>query len=107
MKIQAGIGFSKMRKAAEAGVEAAASALAGLAGERPALIIVFTTPRYDLSALIEGIRSVTGTARLIGATGSGEIVQGRHLGFGGGVSVLARTAGVLGTHNATITALAL
>jgi hypothetical protein len=93
MNIQAGIGCSKNRQAALAGVEAATSALAGLAGERPALIIVFTTPRYDLPALIEGIRSVTGTARLIGATGSGEIIQGRHLGFGGGVSVLALTAG--------------
>ena len=93
MKIQAGIGFSKIRKAVEAGVEAATSALAGLAGAAPALIIVFTTPRYDLSALIQGIRSITGTTHLIGATGSGEIIQGRHLGFGGGVSVLALTAG--------------
>ncbi len=93
MNIRAGIGCSKIRKAALAGVEAATSALAGLAGERPALIIVFTTPRYDLSALIEGIRSVTGTTHLVGATGSGEIFQGRHLGFGGGVSVLALTAG--------------
>lgn len=94
MKIQTGIGISTIRNnAVKAGSEAALAAIAGLAGETPALIIVFSTPRYDLPALIEGIRSVTGTTPLIGATGSGEIVQGRHLGFGGGVSVLALTAG--------------
>ena len=94
MKIRAGIGYSKIRDSAiEAGREAASIAVTGLAGETPALIIVFTTPRYDLPALIEGIRSVTGRTHLIGATGSGQIIQGRHLGFGGGVSVLALTAG--------------
>lgn len=94
MKIRAGIGFSKIgNDAVAAGTEAATAALAGLAGEPLALIIVFTTPRYALPELIAGIRSVTGTAHLIGATGSGEIVQGQYLGFGGGVSVLAITAG--------------
>ncbi|MFO1372542.1 MAG: FIST N-terminal domain-containing protein [Candidatus Competibacteraceae bacterium] len=93
MKMRAGTGISKARDAAEAGREAATAAVAGLAGESPALVIVFTTPRYDLPALLAGIRSVTGNAHLIGATGSGEIVQGQHLGFGGGVGVLALTAG--------------
>lgn len=93
MKMRSGTGISRMRDAAEAGREAAAAAVAGLAGEPPALVIVFTTPRYDLPALLASIRSVTGDAHLIGATGSGEIVQGQHLGFGGGVGVLALTAG--------------
>ena len=93
MKMRSGTGISRMRDAAEAGREAAAAAVAGLAGELPALVIVFTTPRYDLPALLASIRSVTGDAHLIGATGSGEIVQGQHLGFGGGVGVLALTAG--------------
>jgi hypothetical protein len=94
MKIQTGIGYSTIRNdAVKAGSEAALAALAGLAGKTPGLIIVFSSPRYDLPAMIAGIRSITGTTHLIGATGSGEIVQGRHLGFGGGVSVLALTAG--------------
>jgi len=94
MKIQTGIGFSKnLEDAFAAGSEAATAALAGLAGATPALIIVFTTPRYDLPELIKGIRSITGATHLIGATGSGQILQGQHLGFGGGVSVLALTAG--------------
>ena len=92
-KIRAGTGLSQACDAIEAGREAATAAIAGLAGEAPALVIVFTTPRYDLPALLAGIRSVTGDAHLIGATGSGEIVQGQHLGFGGGVGVLVLTAG--------------
>ncbi len=76
-----------------AGREAALAAVNGLGGESPALVIVFTTPRYDLSALLSGIRSVTGQAKLVGATGSGEIVKDQYLGFGAGVGVLALTAG--------------
>lgn len=93
MKIRAGTGLSEARDAVEAGREAATAAVAGLAGKPPALVIVFTTPRYDLPALLAGIRTVTGDARLIGATGSGEIAQGQYLGFGGGVGVLALTEG--------------
>lgn len=94
MRVQSGVGVSTMRgNAAEAGREAATRAVEQLAGAEPAVVIVFTTPQYDLSALIAGVRSVTGSAQLIGATDSGEMVAGQHLGFGGGVGVLAMTAG--------------
>jgi hypothetical protein len=73
MKVIAGTGLSGSKAAATAGREAAAMAVAALAGEPPALVLVFTTPRYDLPALLKGVRSVTGNAQLIGATGSGEI----------------------------------
>jgi hypothetical protein len=76
MRVIAGTGMSGAKDAAAAGREAAAMAVAALAGEPPALVLVFTTPRYDLPALLKGVRSVTGSAHLIGATGSGEIVQG-------------------------------
>ena len=93
MKIQAGTGMSGVVDAAQAGREAATQALAALSGEPPAVVIVFTTPRYNLDELLGGIRSVTGNAQLVGATGSGEIVKGNYLGFGAGVGVLALTAG--------------
>lgn len=93
MKIKAGTGTSSALDSYDAGREAALAAVKGLAGEPPALLFVFTTPRYDLAALLSGIRSITGAAPLVGATGSGEIVQGRYLGFGGGLGVLAMTAG--------------
>lgn len=67
--------------------------MAPLLGEKPALVFVFATPRYDLPVLLAAIRSVTGDAPLVGATGSGEIVNGEYLGFGEGVGVLALSAG--------------
>ncbi len=93
MNVRAGTGTSAAIDATEAGQEAARAAVAGLAGERPALVVVFTSPRYNLQELLAGIRSVTGSAILIGATGSGQIVQGQHMGFGAGVAVLTMTAG--------------
>ncbi len=93
MRLHAAAGVSRAIGAAEAGREAAAAALAGLGSESPALLIVFTTPRHDLVALLEAIRSVASGVPLIGATSSGEIVGGEYMGFGAGVAVLAMTAG--------------
>jgi hypothetical protein len=89
----AATGMSMAREAAEAGREAARTAVAGLGGRPPALVMVFTTPRFNLSELLAGVRSVTGSAIVTGATGSGQIVRGRLMGFGEGVGVLAMTAG--------------
>ncbi|HAA04612.1 MAG TPA: hypothetical protein DCE18_14800 [Syntrophobacteraceae bacterium] len=93
MRMRAGTGMTTAQDATEAGREAATAAVAALAGEPPALVLVFTTPRYDLPALLAGIRSVTGDALLIGATGSGEIVAGHYMGVGTGAAVLTLTAG--------------
>jgi len=93
MRVRSGTGASGLRDAYEAGKESALAAVAELGGESPALVLVFTMPHYDLPQLLNGIRSVTGSAPLAGATGSGEIVRGRYMGFGGGVAVLAMTAG--------------
>ena len=93
MRLLAGTGVSRARDGAMAGAEAATEAVRALGGQPPALVIVFTAPKYELHALLDAIRSVTGSAPLVGATGSGEIAQGQYLGFGGGVAVLAVTAG--------------
>jgi hypothetical protein len=93
MRIQAGTGKSTAIDSTTAGKEAAQAAISSLKGEPPAVVIVFTTPRYDLPALLAGIRSVTGDAILVGCTGSGEIIKGEYMGFGAGVGVLVMTAG--------------
>ncbi|MBN2529008.1 MAG: FIST C-terminal domain-containing protein [Deltaproteobacteria bacterium] len=94
MKIKAATGYSNnLEDAYEAGREAAFKAVSVLGNDSPAVFIVFTTPQYDLEALIRGVRSVCATARLVGGTGSGEIVEGTYLGFGAGVGVCAMTAG--------------
>jgi hypothetical protein len=92
-KLRAGTGLSKGKDSFQSGQEAATAALHALQGDAPALVFVFATPRYDLSALLAGVRSVTGRAVLIGASGSGEIVQGTYMGFQEGVGVCAMTAG--------------
>lgn len=93
MKLRAGTGTSGDRDAFKAGKEAAEAAVAALGGGEAALVLVFCMPHYDLPRLIAGVRSVTGTARLSGATGSGEIANGEYMGFGAGVAVTAMTAG--------------
>jgi hypothetical protein len=93
MRIKAGTGFSTVSDTVVAAREAAGAAIAALNGESPALVIVFTSPKYDLPILISTIRSITGDALLIGSTSSGEIVQGQHLDIGAGVGVLAIIAG--------------
>ncbi len=92
-RVRAGTGLSAEKDAREAGRTAAAEAIAGLEGAAPALLLVFATPRYDLPRLLAGVREVAGGALVAGCTGSGELVAGRYLGFGGGVGVLAMTAG--------------
>ena len=93
MRARAGTGASELQNAYEAGKQAATSAIAELGGEKPALVLVFSTPAYDLPVLLSGIRSVTGLAPLAGSTSAGEIVHGRYMGFGAGVAVMAMTAG--------------
>jgi len=68
------------------------AAVAELGDESPALVLVFTMPHYDLPQLLRGIRSITGSAQLAGATSSGEMLSGRYMGFGAGVAVMAMTA---------------
>ncbi len=92
-RLRAGTGVSRLPDSSEAGRCAATEAVAALAGDAPVLTMVFTAPRYDLAALLAGVRAVTGPALLVGATGSGELVGGEYLGFGAGVAVLVATAG--------------
>jgi hypothetical protein len=92
--VRVGIGVCTRKEAFEAGQQAAAEALAKLGDVvEPSLILVFSTPRYDLPALVRGVRSLTGSTLLVGCTGSGELVAGDYLGFGGGVGVLALAGG--------------
>jgi hypothetical protein len=91
--VRAGTGLSADKDAFQAGRSAAAEAVAALGAEAPALLLTFATPRYDLPRLLAGVAAAAPGALRVGCTGSGEIVSGRYLGFGGGVGVLAMTAG--------------
>ncbi|HZN75243.1 MAG TPA: FIST N-terminal domain-containing protein, partial [Micromonosporaceae bacterium] len=75
-RVRAGVGMSEAESATEAGRQAAATALRELAGEEPAIVLVFASVSYDLPALLTGVRSVTGDAPLAGASSSGYFANG-------------------------------
>jgi hypothetical protein len=92
-RLRAASGSSDVDDARTAGWIAATEAVDGLDGETPALVLVFASVRYDLPAMLEGIRAVTGVATVVGETSSGHFRDGRLIEPGTGVAVLAMTAG--------------
>lgn len=91
--LRAGIGTSRVAESAVAGRTAASAAISQLAGEAPALVIVYASVRYDLPRLIAGVRQAAGDATVVGATSSGHFHGGSLTPPGEGVAVLAMTAG--------------
>lgn len=73
MATSVGIGQSVNRDSFAAGRDAAATALASLAGAPAGLVLVFATAGHDQKALIDGIRAVTGPAPLSGCSAEGVI----------------------------------
>ena len=75
--MKAGIGFSMLPDAAQAGREAAAAAVAQ--SGPPKLTIVFSTNSYPPDALLPAIRRHTGDTPLVGFCCGGVLAQARHL----------------------------
>jgi hypothetical protein len=85
----AGVGASDLADSREAG-HAAASVAAGQLGGAPAtLVVVYASVRYRLADLLAGVRAVTGSAPLVGASSSGHFHDGVLAEPGEGVVVLA------------------
>jgi len=93
-RLNAATGSSEVDDPAEAGRAAATEAMAGLAGRTPALIVLYTSVRYDLPTLLSAVRRITGDdVPLVGATSSGHFRSGDLTKPEQGVAVLAITAG--------------
>jgi hypothetical protein len=92
-RARVGIGTSEAASAMAAGRQAAAAALAQLAGEPPAMVLVYGSVRYHAPDLLAGVREVTGEAPLAGCSSSGHFHDGGVTPPGRGVAVLAVTAG--------------
>jgi len=88
-----GTGTSDVAGSGEAGRAAATAALAALDGVQPALVVVWSSVRYDLAELLAGIAEVTGEAPVVGATSTGHFVGRELSGPGTGVAVLALAGG--------------
>jgi hypothetical protein len=71
----AGVGYSIHRNPAEAGKEAALTALAQGGLAKPDFVFVFATVGYDQQLLIRSIREATSNAPLSGCSGEGIITQ--------------------------------
>jgi hypothetical protein len=93
LRLRAASGSSEALDPVEAGTTAASQAIAGLDGQAPALIIVYASVRYDLPALVEAIRAITGDTPLVGESSTGHFQDGSLTEPGSGVAVMAMTAG--------------
>lgn len=92
-RVTAGIGGSEIAESRAAGREAASAAVSDLGDVSPALVIVYTSIRYDLRELLAGIREITGDTPLVGATSCGHFFDGRLVNAGEGVAVLVLSRG--------------
>jgi hypothetical protein len=71
-----GTGVGKGKAGRECGKDAARAALAEIGPAAPPdLVIVFVSPLYDHKEVLQGIRSVTGDAPLIGCSSAGEFTE--------------------------------
>jgi hypothetical protein len=75
MATRAGVGKSLEPDAAEAGAQAARTAMQAVGTDPIKLVIIAATMGFDQPALLAGIRSVTGSVPLVGCTGAGLIDQ--------------------------------
>jgi len=83
-----GTGTSTLGNSWLAGKAAASAAMDELEGAEPSLVLVYASVRYELSQLLAGIRAVTGSAALAGATSCGHFAGDTVVEPGQGVSVL-------------------
>ena len=82
--VRVGTGYSTVKDSGSAGKEAAEKSIASmkrkynLNGVKPddlTLTMVFSSTRYELEQMLEGVRAVTGSSPLVGCTTAGEITD--------------------------------
>ncbi|WP_199510090.1 FIST signal transduction protein [Nucisporomicrobium flavum] len=93
-RLSVGSGSSCSDDAAVAGAEAARAAVSGLGGVEPGLVIVYASIRYAFDELLAAVRGVTGDVPLVGASSSGQLIEGEYLPPSSGVSVMVLGSGV-------------
>ena len=89
MPTQAHVGLSSSDDSRQAGTEAAKAALAGLGGPQADLALVFATSEHQHDVLLQAIRAVLPSARLLGCSGEGVIAHDESLEASSAVAVMA------------------
>jgi hypothetical protein len=87
-----GVGHSLQKNPADAGKEAALSALQQAGVTTPDFVFVFATVGYNQQILLRAVRDATGGAPLSGCSGEGVITQGMVAETNFGVAVMAITS---------------
>jgi methyl-accepting chemotaxis protein len=75
MATRTGAGYSNADAAWDAGRAAADQALAALGRDRTDLVLVFASSRYAYQPLLAGVRSLIGSAPLVGCSSAGEFTH--------------------------------
>ncbi|HET6440301.1 MAG TPA: FIST N-terminal domain-containing protein [Anaeromyxobacter sp.] len=76
--IEVGRGIRREPLGRDAGAAAAEEALRPIRIHRPSAVLVFASPRQDLSGVATGVRQVVGEVPIVGASSAGEICDGLH-----------------------------
>ena len=91
MSVEVGAAVSTQHDPLEAGGEAGAAAMSALDGADPDLVLVFASGAHLAApeAMLEGVRSATGSAAVVGCGAGGVLAAGRELESGTAVAVWA------------------
>jgi len=74
MTLEIGIGVSSQADVFAAGQEAAEQVISHLAGRQPDLVLVFSSIRFADPRMLKAVRSLTGSAPLVGCSDAGGII---------------------------------
>ncbi|MBD3408342.1 MAG: PAS domain S-box protein [Candidatus Lokiarchaeota archaeon] len=75
--IEVGVGYSTLKDSYQAGLAASKDALSQIMEHEVSVVILFTSSRFDLEKLAQGVKEVADDAIVIGTTTAGEIADRR------------------------------
>ncbi len=75
MATKAGVGLSKLSASHEAGAAAAQEAISKLGGADPDIVFVFASPSHEYAPLLNAVRNVVGSTRIVGCSAAGEFTN--------------------------------
>jgi signal transduction histidine kinase len=80
LEVGTGVASAAPDRGADAGARAAREALGAIRRHATSVVFVFASARYDLDDVVAGVRGVTGSAPLVGASTAGEVCGREHHG---------------------------
>lgn len=75
MATKAGVGLSRLSASHDAGAAAAQEAISKLGGADPDIVFVFASPSHEYAPLLNAVRNVVGSTRIVGCSAAGEFTN--------------------------------